>query len=198
MTLRASAAALNVALATVCRPWHRRWLATAAELASGAWLRDRSSRLVSARVGSLARRSADTAFASRGRARVGTPGRDRDAVPAQRSSSATPSWPLAFALAAGEVSPRRVVPARGRLHLDTASLPRLGLCRTPSRQLMQPRAIEHLQELGFEPPDGVLSEDGNLYLLRLFRASSSPGRPPHRHPLLHAPLSGKSSSGSRM
>ena len=44
MTLRAAAAALNVAPATAHRWWHRYRLADAEQLASGAWLRDRSSR----------------------------------------------------------------------------------------------------------------------------------------------------------
>jgi len=44
MTLRAAAAALNVAPATAHRWWRRRRAASAAELASGDWLRDRSSR----------------------------------------------------------------------------------------------------------------------------------------------------------
>jgi len=42
-TLRAAAAALNVAPATAHRWWHRRQDASAEELRSGAWLRDRSS-----------------------------------------------------------------------------------------------------------------------------------------------------------
>jgi transposase InsO family protein len=44
MTFRAAAAALNVSPATAHRWWHRRREAGAAELASGAWLCDRSSR----------------------------------------------------------------------------------------------------------------------------------------------------------
>jgi transposase InsO family protein len=44
MTLRAAAAALNVAPATAHRWWHRRQTASAEELAAGAWLCDRSSR----------------------------------------------------------------------------------------------------------------------------------------------------------
>jgi len=44
MTLRAAAAALNVAPATAHRWWHRRLAATSTERESGAWLRDRSSR----------------------------------------------------------------------------------------------------------------------------------------------------------
>ena len=44
MTLRAAAAALNVAPATAHRWWHRRRAASAEELAHGSWLRDRSSR----------------------------------------------------------------------------------------------------------------------------------------------------------
>ena len=44
MTLRAAAAALNVAPATAHRWWHRRQAASAEELRSGAWVRDRSSR----------------------------------------------------------------------------------------------------------------------------------------------------------
>jgi len=44
MTLRAAAAALNVAPATAHRWWHRRQAAGRMELASGAWLGDRSSR----------------------------------------------------------------------------------------------------------------------------------------------------------
>jgi transposase InsO family protein len=44
MTLRAAAAALNVAPATAHRWWHRWRLAGEAERQSGAWLRDRSSR----------------------------------------------------------------------------------------------------------------------------------------------------------
>ena len=43
MTLRAAAAALNVAPATAHRWWHRRRSASGTELACGAWLRDRSS-----------------------------------------------------------------------------------------------------------------------------------------------------------
>ena len=43
-SLRAAAAALNVAPATAHRWWHRRLAASAAELASGRWLCDRSSR----------------------------------------------------------------------------------------------------------------------------------------------------------
>jgi transposase InsO family protein len=44
MTLRAAAAALNVAPATAHRWWHRRRAASKAELDSGEWLCDRSSR----------------------------------------------------------------------------------------------------------------------------------------------------------
>ena len=44
MTLRAAAAALNVSPATAHRWWHRCQGASAEELRSGAWLRDRSSR----------------------------------------------------------------------------------------------------------------------------------------------------------
>jgi transposase len=44
MTLRAAAAALNVAPATAHRWWHRWRLAAEPERRSGAWLRDRSSR----------------------------------------------------------------------------------------------------------------------------------------------------------
>jgi transposase InsO family protein len=44
LTLRAAAAALNVAPATAHRWWHRRQAASDEELASGAWLCDRSSR----------------------------------------------------------------------------------------------------------------------------------------------------------
>jgi transposase InsO family protein len=44
MSLRAAAAALNVSPATAHRWWHRRRRASAAELASGSWLCDRSSR----------------------------------------------------------------------------------------------------------------------------------------------------------
>ena len=44
MTLRAAAAALNVAPATAHRWWHRWRLADDLERSSGAWLRDRSSR----------------------------------------------------------------------------------------------------------------------------------------------------------
>jgi transposase InsO family protein len=46
MTLRAAAAALSVAPATAHRWWHRRQAASDEELASGTWLRDRSSRPV--------------------------------------------------------------------------------------------------------------------------------------------------------
>src|SRR5436190_5957144 len=44
MTLRAAAAALNVAPATAHRWWHRRLAATIEELESGVWLADHSSR----------------------------------------------------------------------------------------------------------------------------------------------------------
>src|SRR5918996_5828287 len=43
-SLRAAAAAFNVSPATAHRWWHRHQAASAAELASEAWLRDRSSR----------------------------------------------------------------------------------------------------------------------------------------------------------
>jgi transposase InsO family protein len=43
MSLRAAAAALNVSPATAHRWWHRRQAASVQELASGAWVRDRSS-----------------------------------------------------------------------------------------------------------------------------------------------------------
>src|SRR4051812_49837893 len=44
MTLRAAAAALNVAPATAHRWWHRRLRASSEELQSRSWLLDRSSR----------------------------------------------------------------------------------------------------------------------------------------------------------
>src|ERR1041385_7799775 len=44
MTLRAAAAALSVSPATAHRGWHRRREASAEELASGSWFRDRPSR----------------------------------------------------------------------------------------------------------------------------------------------------------
>ena len=44
MTFRAAAAALNVAPATAHRWWHRKQAASASELRTGGWLRDRSSR----------------------------------------------------------------------------------------------------------------------------------------------------------
>ena len=44
MTQKAAAAAFCVAPATAHRWWHRRLAATPAEIASGAWLLDRSSR----------------------------------------------------------------------------------------------------------------------------------------------------------
>src|SRR4051794_24447253 len=126
MTLRAAAAALNVAPATAHRWWHRRRAATAEELASGAWLSDRPSlprrqprRLTSAQEEPILRARRQTGLG---------PGRLAGIVRRARSTI----WKV---LRRHGISRRRRAPRRSYrryewsrpgalLHVDTAQLPR--------------------------------------------------------------------------
>ncbi len=151
MSLRAAAAALNVSPATAHRWWHRRRDASAAELASGAWLCDRSScplhqprRLTSAEEEPILRARRQTGLGP-GRL-AGICGRARSTIwkvlrrhglsrrrPAPRQSYRRYEWSRPGAL----------------LHVDTARLPRfahpghrvLGRSTTTRRrQLRSPQA----------------------------------------------------------
>lgn len=211
MTLRAAAAALNVAPATAHRWWHRRRLASAAELASGAWLCDRSSRphrqprrLTRAQEGKILRARRETGLG---------PGRLAGVVRHARSTI----WKVLrrYGLSRLRRSPRQTYrryewsTAGALLHVDTAQLPRFarpGHRMTADRRhrsrgagkvylhacvddrsryayveqhpdehaetaaAFMRRALEHYRQLGLDPPEAVMSDNGNPYRSRVFRA----------------------------
>jgi transposase InsO family protein len=202
MTLRAAAAALNVAPATAHRWWHRHRTASVAELASGAWLCDRCSRphrqprrLTGAEEESILRARRETGLG---------PGRLAGIVRRARSTI----WKVLrrHGLSRLRRSPRRSYRRYewsrpgALLHVDTAQLPRFarpGHRMTADRRrrsrgagkvylyayveqhpderaetaaTFMRRAIEHFQQLGLDPPEAVMSDNGNPYRSRVFRA----------------------------
>jgi transposase InsO family protein len=211
MTLRAAAAALNVAPATAHRWWHRHRTASVAELASGAWLCDRCSRphrqprrLTGAEEESILRARRETGLG---------PGRLAGIVRRARSTI----WKVLrrHGLSRLRRSPRRSYRRYewsrpgALLHVDTAQLPRfarpghrmtadrrrrsrgagkvyLHACvddhsryayveqhpdeRAETAATFMRRAIEHFQQLGLDPPEAVMSDNGNPYRSRVFRA----------------------------
>jgi transposase InsO family protein len=214
MTLRAAAAALNVAPATAHRWWHRRLAASAEELASGAWLCDRSSRphrqprrLTAAQEGPIIRARRETGLG---------PGRLAGIVRRARSTiwKVLRRHGLSRQRRSPRASYRRYEWSRpgALLHVDTARLARF---RSPGHRVLgrstgsrqdRPelgyaylhacvddhsryayveqhpderaetaagfvrRAIEHFRQLGLGPPEAVMSDNGNPYRSRVFRA----------------------------
>jgi transposase InsO family protein len=212
MTLRAAAAALNVAPATAHRWWRRRRAASASELASGAWLRDRSS---------LPRRQPRRLTATeeepilRARRETGL-GPGRLAGICRRARSTIWKVLRRHGLSRRRRSPRQTYRRYewsrpgALLHVDTAQLPRfaqpghrvsgdrarrtraagkvyLHACvddrsryayveehpdeRAETAAAFIGRAIEHFQGLGLGPPEAVMSDNGNPYRSRVFRAA---------------------------
>src|SRR5688500_644019 len=214
MTLRAAAAALNVAPATAHRWWHRRRLATAAELASGAWLCDRSSR-PHRQPRRLTRAEEEPILRARRETGLG-PGRLAGIVRRARSTI----WKV---LHRHGLSRRRPTPRRSTrryqwsrpgalLHVDTARLarfrrpgprvrgrstetrkdrPQLGYVylhacvddrsryayveqhqdqRAETAAAFMRRALEHFRALGLDPPEAVMSDNGNCYRSHAFHA----------------------------
>ena len=216
VTLRASAAALNVSPATAHRWWHRRQAASNEELASGAWLRDRSScptrqprRLSPAQEEAILRARRETGLG---------PGRLAGICRRARSTI----WKVLYrnGLSRRRRSPResyrRYQWSRpgALLHVDTTRLARFehpghrvrGRSTESRRQKLgsstsyvflhgavddhsryayveqhpderaetvaafMRRAIEHFSMLGLDPPEAVMSDNGNPYRSYVFRA----------------------------
>jgi transposase InsO family protein len=210
MTLRAAAAALNVAPATAHRWWHRRQAASPKELRCGAWLRDRSSRphhqprrLSSAQEEPILRARRETGLG---------PGRLAGIVRRARSTIWKVLWRhgLSRLRRSPRQSYRRYEWSRSGalLHVDTAQLPRFARpghrmtgdrhrrtraagkvylhgCvddrsryayveqhpdeRAETAAAFMRRAIEHFKELGLDPPQAVMSDNGNPYRSHVFR-----------------------------
>jgi transposase InsO family protein len=214
MTLRAAAAALNVAPATAHRWWHRKWAASDADLASGAWVRDRSSR---PRRQPRRLSAAEEAPILRARRETGLgPGRLAGIVRRARSTI----WKVLrrHGLSRLRRSPRETARRYewsrpgALLHIDTTRLARfrrpghavrgrstasrkdrpgmgfvyLHACvddrsryayveqhrdeRAETAAAFIGRAIEHFAGLGLTPPEAVMSDNGNCYRSRAFRA----------------------------
>jgi transposase InsO family protein len=214
MTLRAAAAALNVAPATAHRWWHRKWAASDADLASGAWVRDRSSR---PRRQPRRLSAAEEAPILRARRETGLgPGRLAGIVRRARSTI----WKVLrrHGLSRLRRSPRQTARRYewsrpgALLHIDTTRLARfrrpghavrgrstasrkdrpgmgfvyLHACvddrsryayveqhrdeRAETAAAFIGRAIEHFAGLGLTPPEAVMSDNGNCYRSRAFRA----------------------------
>jgi transposase InsO family protein len=213
MTLRAAAAALNVAPATAHRWWRRRQAASTEELRSGTWLRDRSScphrqprRLSPAEEKPILRARRETGLG---------PGRLAGIVRRARSTiwkvlrrhglSRRPSTPRestrryewsrpgallhvdATRLARFQSPGHRV---RGRSTESRRARPELGYVflhgcvddhsryayveehgdeRAATATAFMRRAIEHFKALGLEPPEAVMSDNGNAYRSYAFR-----------------------------
>ncbi|HYU17027.1 MAG TPA: IS481 family transposase [Candidatus Acidoferrum sp.] len=211
MTLRAAAAALNVAPATAHRWWHRRQAASEAELASGAWLRDRSSR-PERQPRRLSPAQEEPILRARRETGLG-PGRLAGIVRKARSTI----WKVLHrhGLSRRRRSPRQTYRRYewsrpgALLHVDTAQLARferpghrmtadrgrrsrgvgkvfLHACvddrsryayveqhgdeRAATAAAFMGRAIEHFKGLGLDPPDAVMSDNGNPYRSFAFRA----------------------------
>jgi transposase InsO family protein len=213
MTLRAAAAALNVSAATAHRWWHRREAASEDELASGAWLCDRSSRplrqprrLTAAEEGPILRARRETNLG---------PGRLAGIVGRARSTIWKVLW--RHGLSRAQRSPRETYRryewsrAGALLHVDTARLarfrrpghrvrgrktesrkdrPGMGLVflhacvddrsryayveqhadeRAETAAAFMRRAIAHFAALGLDPPEAVMSDNGNCYRSAAFR-----------------------------
>jgi transposase InsO family protein len=214
MTLRAAAAALNVAPATAHRWWQRRLAASPDELRSGAWLCDRSSRprrqprrLTAAEEQPILRARRETGLG---------PGRLAGIVRRARSTiwKVLRRHGLSRLRRSERGSHRRYQWSRpgALLHVDTAQLPRfrrpghrvrgrstesrkdrpamgfvfLHACvddnsryayleqhpdeRAETAAAFLRRALEHLEALGLAPPEAVMSDNGNAYRSRPFRA----------------------------
>ena len=213
MTLRAAAAALNVAPATAHRWWRRRQAASPEELRSGAWLRDRSSRphrqprhltsdqeepilrarretgLGPGRLAGIVRRARSTIWKvlwrhglSRRRSEPRPPARryewsrpgalihvDTAQVPAFRSPG--------HRVRGRSTASRRGRPALGYLYLHVAvdDHSRYAYVEQHSDQRQRTvvaftkRALAHFRRLGLDPPEAVMTDNGNPYRSRLFR-----------------------------
>jgi transposase InsO family protein len=207
MTLRAAARALGVSPATAHRWWHRRRRATREELASGAWLRDRSSRprrqprrlsaaeeepilrarretgLGPGRLAGICRRARSTIWKVLRRHRLSRCRRS----PRQSYRRYEWSRPGAllhvdtarlarFASPGHRVRGRSTASRRDRLELGYVYLHALVDDRSRYAYVEQHaderaetaagfirRAIEHLRALGLEPPEAVMSDNGNPY-----------------------------------
>ena len=213
-TLRAAAAALNVAPATAHRWWHRRRAASPAELRSGAWLRDRSSRprrqpkrmsatqedpilrarretgLGPGRLAGICRRARSTIWKVLHRNGISR----RPATP--RAGCRRYEWSRPGALLHVDTtrlarfrSPGHRV--RGRSTESRSCRPELGYAflhgcvddysryayveehpdeRAQTAAAFMRRAIEHFAELGLDPPEAVMSDNGSPYRARVFAA----------------------------
>jgi transposase InsO family protein len=212
MTLRAAAAALNVAPATAHRWWHRRRQASCSELRSGAWLRDRSSRphrqprrlsaaeeepilrarretsLGPGRLAGICSRSRSTIWKvlhRHGLSRMG--GEPRP--PARRYEWSRPGALIhvdttqlaAFDRPGHRVLGRTTDSFRGRrrtgylyLHVAVDDHSRYAYVeqhrdqRAPTVVRFMERALAHFQELGLDPAEAVMSDNGNPYRSRVF------------------------------
>jgi transposase InsO family protein len=213
-TLRAAAAALNVAPATAHRWWHRRQGASEEALASGEWLCDRSSRphrqprrmsatqeepilrarrqtgLGPGRLAGLVRRARSTVWKVLHRNGLSP----RPATPRETTRRYEWSRPGALLhvdtsrLARFESPGHRV---RGRSSESRGGRPELGYAflhgcvddhsryayveqhldeRAETAAGFMRRAIEHFAKLGLEPPEAVMSDNGNPYRSFAFRA----------------------------
>ena len=213
-SLRAAAAALNVAPATAHRWWHRRQQATEQERASGAWLRDRSScphrqpRRMSAeeerpilkarhetglgpgRLAGICRRARSTIWKVLWR--HGLSGRPRS----PRESYRRYEWSRPGALLHVDITRlarfeqpghrvrgRSPESLRGRPELGYAFLhgcvddhSRYAYVEEHSDELgataagFMRRAIAHFSELGLEPAEAVMTDNGACYRSNAFRA----------------------------
>jgi transposase InsO family protein len=211
MTLRAAAAALKVSVATAHRWWHRRRAACGEELASGSWVRDRSSR-PHRRPRQLTAAEEEPILTARRETGLG-PGRLAGIVRRARSTI----WKVLYRHGLSRLrrcprqTYRRYEWSRpgALLHVDTAQLPRfarpghrvtgdrarrsrgagrifLHACvddrsryayveqladeRAETAAGFMRRAIEHFASLGLDPPEAVMSDNGNCYRSRVFRA----------------------------
>jgi transposase InsO family protein len=214
MTLRAAAAALNVAPATAHRWWHRRRAASGEELARGSWLGDRSSRprrqprrLDAAAEEAILRARRETGLGP-GRL-AGICGRARSTIwkvlwrhglsrrrRAPKESSRRYEWSRPGALLHVDTTrlARFASPGHRLLGRSTASRrdrPELGYVflhgvvddrsryayveehpdeRAQTTAGFMRRALEHFAQLGLDPPEAVMSDNGNPYRSRVFRA----------------------------
>ena len=211
MTLRAAAAALNVAPATAHRWWHRRQAASVEERRSASWLCDRSSR-PGRQPRRLSRAQEEPILRARRETGLG-PGRLAGICRRARSTI----WKVLHrhGLSRLRCSPRqsyrRYEWSRpgALLHVDTAQLARferpghrmtadrrrrsrgvgrvfLHACvddrsryayveehsdqRAATATAFMRRAIGHFQALGLDPPEAVMSDNGNPYRSSVFRA----------------------------